>query len=111
MLADSIKLDAPGLPSAGSSDHSSFVCRGAPGFWLLSTSWDYGTYTWHTDRDTYDKIVFSDLRRNAVLLAMLAYQAAEDERIPRTQRTEFPPNVAGQPGSWPACRPAQRSLN
>lgn len=111
MLADSIKLDAPGLPSAGSSDHSSFVCRGAPGFWLLSTSWDYGTYTWHTDRDTYDKIVFSDLRRNAVLLAMLAYQAAEDERIPRTRRTEFPPNAAGQPGNWPACRPAQRSLN
>ncbi|HEY7767885.1 M20/M25/M40 family metallo-hydrolase [Longimicrobium sp.] len=111
MLADSIKLDAPGLPSGGSSDHSSFVCRGAPGFWLLSTSWDYGTYTWHTDRDTYDKIVFSDLRRNAVLLAMLAYQAAEDERIPRTRLTEFPPNAAGQPGSWPSCRPAQRALN
>ena len=111
MLADSVQLDAPGLPSGGSSDHSSFVCRGAPGFWLLSTSWDYGTYTWHTNRDTYDKIVFSDLRRNAVLLAMLAYQAAEDERIPRTRRTEFPPNAAGQPGSWPACRSAQRSLN
>lgn len=110
-LAGGIQLDAPGLPSAASSDHSSFVCRGAPGFWLLSTSWDYGTYTWHTDRDTYDKIVISDLRRNAVLLAMLAYQAAEDERIPRTRRTEFPPTAAGQPGSWPACRPAQRSLN
>jgi hypothetical protein len=111
MLADSIALDEPGLPSAGSSDHSSFVCDGAPGFWLLSKSWDYGTYTWHTDRDTYDKIVFSDLRRNAVLLAMLAYQAAEDEHIPRTRRTEFPPNTAGQPGSWPACRPAQRSVD
>jgi hypothetical protein len=110
-LADGIQLDAPGLPSAGSSDHSSFVCRGAPGFWLLSTSWDYGTYTWHTDRDTYDKIAFPDLRRNAVLLAMLAYQAAEDERIPRTRRTDLPPNAAGQPGSWPACRPAQRSVD
>jgi hypothetical protein len=108
MLADSIQLDDPGLPSAGSSDHSSFVCHGAPGFWLLSKSWDYGTYTWHTDRDTYDKIVFSDLRRNAVLLAMLAYQAAEDQRMPRTRRTEFPPNAAGQPGRWPACgRPAR----
>jgi hypothetical protein len=111
LLAHSIVLDDPGLPSAGSSDHSSFVCHGAPGFWLLSKSWDYGTYTWHTDRDTYDKIVFSDLRRNAVLLAMLAYQAAEGERIPRTRRTEFPPNAAGQPGSWPACRPAQRSVD
>ena len=60
--AGEIELDAPGFPSAGSSDHSSFVCRGAPAFWLLSRSWDYGTYTWHTNRDTYDKLVAEDLR-------------------------------------------------
>ncbi|HEU0015005.1 MAG TPA: M20/M25/M40 family metallo-hydrolase [Longimicrobium sp.] len=108
-LADGIALDDPGLPSAGSSDHSSFVCRGAPGLWLLSTSWDYGTYTWHTNRDTYDKLVFADLRRNAVLLAMLAYLAAEDpERVPRTRR-ELPANPqTGAPGTWPRCLPAER---
>ena len=41
-------------------------------------SWDYGSYTWHTNRDTYDKIVFDDLRFNATLTAMLAYLAAND---------------------------------
>ena len=34
---------------------SSFVAAGAPAFSLSSTSWDYGSYTWHTNKDTYDK--------------------------------------------------------
>jgi carboxypeptidase Q len=110
-LADSVQLDAPGYPSAGSSDHSSFVCRGAPAFWLLSKSWDYGTYTWHTTRDTYDKLVFDDLRRNATMLAMLAYLASEDpQRVPRTMRTDLPADAQGKPGRWPECQPATRSI-
>jgi hypothetical protein len=109
-LGQGIELDDPGLPSAGSSDHSSFVCRGAPAFWLLSKSWDYGTYTWHTTRDTYDKVVWDEVRRNAVLLAMLAYLASEDpQRMPRTMR-ELPATSKGQPGRWPECQPAARSL-
>ena len=45
--------------------------------------WDYGTVTWHTERDTYDKVVFDDLKCNATLTAMLAYLASEDPtRIP-----------------------------
>ena len=41
-------------------------------------------YTWHTNRDTFDKLVFDDLKTNAMLVAMLAYQASEDpERMPR----------------------------
>jgi carboxypeptidase Q len=110
-LGQGVELDDPGLPSAGSSDHSSFVCRGAPGFWLLSRSWDYGTYTWHTNRDTYDKVVFDEVRRNAVLIAMLAYLASEDPaRIPHTMRA-LPGNPqTGQPGRWPECQPAQRTV-
>ncbi len=111
-LGQGIELDDPGLPSAGSSDHSSFVCRGAPGFWLLSKSWDYGTYTWHTTRDTYDKVVFDEVRQNAMLIAMLAYLASEDPaRVPRTMR-EIPANAqTGQPGRWPECQPAQRTID
>ena len=111
-LAEGVELDDPGLPSAGSSDHSSFVCRGAPAFWLLSRSWDYGTYTWHTTLDTYDKVVFPELRRNAVMIAMLAWMAAEaPERLPRTRRTEFPVDArTGRPGAWPACGAATREV-
>jgi hypothetical protein len=106
-----ITLSAPGMPSGGGSDNASFVCRGAPGMMLSSLSWDYGTYTWHTNRDTYDKINFDDVRNNATLTAMLAYLASEDpERIPREKRTAFgAANSSGQAAGWPQCRVPPRS--
>ncbi|HEX8361962.1 MAG TPA: M20/M25/M40 family metallo-hydrolase [Longimicrobium sp.] len=80
-----IRLTDPGLPSTANTDHASFVCAGVPAFNLSSRSWGYQAYTWHTNRDTYDKIVFANLRRNAALVAMLAYLAAEEpELLPRT---------------------------
>ncbi|HEY4305104.1 MAG TPA: M28 family peptidase [Gemmatimonadaceae bacterium] len=68
----------PGGPAGGGSDDYSFTCYGAPTFGLGALSWDYNTITWHTDRDTYDKVVFDDLKANATLTAMLAYLASED---------------------------------
>jgi carboxypeptidase Q len=70
----------PGMPGGGGTDHAAFVCAGAPAFNLGSNSWDYGTYTWHTNRDTYDKIVFDEIRNNATLTAMLVYLASEESR-------------------------------
>ena len=112
LLTDSVRIDDPGMPGSGGTDHASFICAGAPAFVLGALSWDYGTYTWHTNRDTYDKIAFDDVRRNAVMVAMLAYLASEEpERLPRTRRTEFPVNQqTGQPGQWPACQQPARSI-
>lgn len=106
-----IRLDAPGEPSGGGTDTAAFVCHGAPAFSLISLSWDYGTYTWHTNRDSYDKIVFADVRRNVVLTAMLAYLASEDpERVPRARRDLLPSRAHGGIGSgWPACQEPARS--
>lgn len=104
-----IELDIPGEPERGGSDHMSFICRGAPGFRLQSHYPDYRQYTWHTNRDTFDKIIFADLRNNATLAAMLAYQASEDpERVPRTQRV-LPPNARGEPQEWPGCGRVRRN--
>ena len=102
----------PGAPSAGGSDNASFICAGAPAFGLGSLSWDYGTYTWHTNRDTYDKIVLDDLRNNAVLTAMLVYLASESpERVPRDRAADLPPNpVTGEPQQWPTCQPGARRI-
>ena len=86
MLVDSIRIGDPGMPSGGGSDNASFVCAGVPAFGLGSLSWDYGTYTWHTNRDTFDKVVFPELKNNAVLTAMLVYLASEDpEMVSRTR--------------------------
>jgi hypothetical protein len=42
---------------------------------------------------------------------MLAYLASEDpERVPRTQRSEFPVNQAtGEATRWPECQAPERS--
>jgi carboxypeptidase Q len=67
-----------GNAAGGGSDDFSFSCYGAPTFGLSALNWDYGTITWHTDRDTYDKVVFDDLKGNATMTAMLVYLASED---------------------------------
>jgi carboxypeptidase Q len=108
-IAGEIELDLPGPQELGGSDHVAFLCHGAPGWRLQSHYPDYRQYTWHTNRDTYDKIVFDDLRNNAMLAAMLAYLASEDpERVPR-DRSVLPPDPrTGQPRPWLPCAPARR---
>jgi hypothetical protein len=81
----------------------SFICRGAAGFRLQSNYPDYRQYTWHTDLDTWDKLVLDDLRNNATLAAMLAYLASEDPERVGTEQREL------DGGSWPACGSARRS--
>jgi carboxypeptidase Q len=108
-IADNIRLDIPGVPESGGSDHMSWICRGAPGFRLQSHYPEYRQYTWHTNRDTFDKVVMDDLKNNATLAAMLAYLASEDpERVSRAQRT-VPSGPQGQPGVWPRCGTPRRS--
>jgi carboxypeptidase Q len=97
-------ISFPGSPRGGGTDHASFVCHGAPGFNLGALSWDYGTYTWHTNRDTFDKIVFDDLKNNAVLVAMLVYLASEDPEFVSRERRVVPPG-----GEWPRCQMSLRS--
>lgn len=104
-----ITLQLPGNPSSGGTDHAAFVCVPAPGFNLGALSWDYGSHTWHTHRDTFDKLSFDDLRNNAVLVASLAYLASEDpERVSRTPRS-IVRGFRGGAGEWPTCQPAVRN--
>ncbi|HRG11129.1 MAG TPA: M20/M25/M40 family metallo-hydrolase [Cyclobacteriaceae bacterium] len=99
----------PGSPGGGGSDFASFVAAGAPGFSLSSLSWDYGTFTWHTNLDTYDKIVFDDVRTNAILTAILVYQACEDPNKTSREKSVLPINPrTGQPGQWPEIRKPTR---
>src|ERR1700722_8111993 len=92
-IRDSIKTTFPGIPGGGGSDFASFVAMGAPAFSLSSLNWSYGTYTWHTNRDTYDKIVFDDLHNNAILVAALAYMASEDPVITSRDKSVLPVNT------------------
>jgi hypothetical protein len=107
-VAGHVELELPGTPGGGGSDYASFVCYGAPGFSLGALSWDYSSHTWHTHRDTYDKLIWDDLRNNAVLTASLVYLSAEDpEFVDRTRRTVIA-DRSGRPSAWPECQPAVR---
>jgi carboxypeptidase Q len=88
--------DAP-TGNPGGTDGAVFACFGTPSFGLGAVSWNYFTYTWHTNRDTYDKIVFDDLKHNATLAAMMAYLSSEDPEFIARDRS---------PGTWPADWPA-----
>ena len=99
-----INFTFPGNAAGGGSDNASFACHGAPAFGLGALGWDYGTYTWHTNRDTYDKVSFDDVKNNATLTAMLAYLASED---PETVSRERRVLRTGQ--QWPSCAKAVRS--
>lgn len=87
-IKNRIKTNFPGQPGGGGSDFASFVAVGAPGFSLSSLNWSYGAYTWHTNRDTYDKVVFDDLKNNAILAAIMAYMASEDPQKTINTKTE-----------------------
>jgi carboxypeptidase Q len=109
-IGDSLRVAAPGNQANQGSDHTSFVCRPAPAFRLQSSYPEYRQYTWHTNRDTYDKIVFDDLKQNATLAAMMVYLASEDPERTSREQSVLPPLANGQPRAWPRCGQARRSF-
>ena len=109
-ISEHITLDFPGPQANRGSDHISFLCAGVPAFRLQSPYDEYRQYTWHTNRDTYDKIVFDDLKENATLAAMLAYMASEDpERMSREKATLPINRRTGEPLEWMECRSPRRT--
>jgi hypothetical protein len=108
-MKDSIKTTFPGTPGGGGSDFASFVAVGAPGFSLGALNWSYFNYTWHTNRDTYDKIIFDDLKNNAMLTAILVYMACEDNATFPRDKVDLGTNkLTGQPIPWPTQVKAMR---
>ena len=100
-----VYVDIPGVAHDESTDSDAFACRDAPAFFLNSSDWDYNDYTWHTNRDTYDKIAWDAVKKNATLIAMLAYEASEDtSRVSRARRIpppdKAPPTCDTPPRSW-----------
>ncbi|MEX2603830.1 MAG: M20/M25/M40 family metallo-hydrolase [Gracilimonas sp.] len=109
-ITQHIETTFPGTPGGGGSDYASFVAAGAPGFSLSSLSWSYWNYTWHTNRDTYDKIVFDDVRNNVILTAILTYMASEDpETFPRDKAVLPISRRSGEQMEWPTPRSPNRS--
>jgi hypothetical protein len=103
-------LALPGVAHDESTDSDAFDCRNAPAFFLTSSDWSYTDYTWHTNRDTYDKINFDEVKRNATLVALFAYEASEDPALVQRARRVPPVDArTGQPMPVPECAEPPRS--
>ena len=108
-ISEQIETTFPGIPGGGGSDYASFLAAGVPAFSLSSLSWSYWNYTWHTNLDTYDKIVFDDVRSNVILTAIMAYMASEDPQKTSREKRVLPISKrTGEQMTWPEARDANR---
>ena len=93
----------------GGSDNTSFSQAGLPGIGMGQDPIEYGTHTWHTNLDTYERILEDDVKKDAMVVAWAVYQLAmRDDLLPRFSRTDMPPKPAEETSSQPAT-PAVRT--
>ena len=75
----------------GGSDHTSFNEVGLPGIGVQQDPIEYQTYTWHTNLDTYERIIEDDARQSAMVIAAAVYHLAmRDEQLPRLPKDRMP---------------------
>ncbi|MDQ1590267.1 MAG: carboxypeptidase [Pyrinomonadaceae bacterium] len=92
----------------GGTDSTSFNEAGLPGIGLGQDPIEYGTHTWHTNLDTYERIVESDVRSAAIVVAAAVYHlATRDAMLPRFTKDKMPaPPPTPTPTPTPAPSPA-----
>ncbi|MEJ7624433.1 MAG: M20/M25/M40 family metallo-hydrolase [Pyrinomonadaceae bacterium] len=89
----------------GGSDHTSFNNAGLPGIGVNQDPIEYGTHTWHTNLDTYERIIEDDVKKAAIVIAAGVYALAmRDEMLPRFAADTMP--AAPTPAPTPAASPS-----
>ncbi len=73
------------------TDSTSFNNAGLPGIGLAQDSFDYGSFTHHTNLDTYERIYEEDVREGAAEIASAVYSLAmADQMVPRFDPDKMP---------------------
>jgi len=71
------------LRNTGGTDHLSFNSAGLNGFQFIQDPVEYGR-GYHTNMDTYERLLMNDLMQNAVIVAVMLYNTANRvEPLPR----------------------------
>jgi Zn-dependent M28 family amino/carboxypeptidase len=86
-------LGANTTPSrrATNSDHSAFNEAGLPGIDLEQDPIEYTSHTWHSNLDTYERIIEEDAIKSAIVVASTVYHlATRPELLPRFTNKEMP---------------------
>jgi carboxypeptidase Q len=83
----------------GGSDYGAFNDAGLPGINTQQDPIEYNSTTWHTDLDTYERIVPDDVMKNAVITASVIWGLANrGALLPRFPADEMPERPAGRGG-------------
>ena len=92
----------------GGSDNTSFNQAGLPGIGMGQDPIEYNSHTWHTNLDTYERILEDDVKKDAMVVAWSVYQLAmRDEMLPRLSKADMPPKPPEEPTTQPAPRPTR----
>ena len=80
-----------GSRGLGGSDHTSFNQAGLPGIGVQQDPIEYFTHTWHTNIDTYERVIEDDVKKSAIIIAAAVYQLAmADNLLPRFPSDRMP---------------------
>jgi carboxypeptidase Q len=91
----------------GGSDNTSFSQAGLPGIGMAQDPIEYGSNTWHTNLDTYERILEDDVKKDAIVVAWSVYQLAmRDDLLPRFSKADMPARPPEPPSTNPT--PATR---
>jgi carboxypeptidase Q len=91
----------------GGTDSTSFNNAGLPGIGLAQDAFDYGSFTHHTNLDTYERIYEEDVREGAVEIASAVYALAmADQMVPRFKPEDMP-KPAPEPGPGSQAAPVR----
>jgi hypothetical protein len=89
----------------GGTDSTSFSQAGLAGVGMGQDPIEYNSATWHTNLDTYERIIDDDARKSAMAIAAAVYQLAmRDEMLPRFSKESMPP-LPPKPGATPTQTP------
>ncbi len=77
--------------AAGSTDSTSFNAAGLAGVGLQQDPIEYFGVTWHTNLDTYERLVPDDLKQASTVVAALVWHMANrDEPLPKFTKEQMP---------------------
>jgi len=77
-------VDILGPRSVSQTDHTAFETVGVPGFQFVQERLDYNSRIHHSNMDFYDHVQLDDLKQQATVAAVFAWQAANrDQLLPR----------------------------
>ena len=94
----------------GGSDNTSFSQAGLPGIGMGQDPIEYGTHTWHTNLDTYERILEDDVKKDAMVVAWAVYQLAmRDDLLPRFSKADMPAKPPSEETSSQPATPAVRT--